>query len=1070
MVSLSVAFDASGSSDDVSIASYAWAFGDGATGTGAMPSHTYTVAGSYTAVVTVSDGNGATDTASIAITVSPPLSACTDIFPDAVQNHTNSGNGIELQKATLINSSGTLATDNLTGGDAGSACAGPCSESGTAAAAGSVSFSTGNGSTDIDLSNGQSYTAGGATGVYEFDDVALDDNTALRFLPNPNGSTVYRIDDWENQDDPDNVTITFAPGDYYIDGSIDFGDNLTINISPAGQVRLFIGQGGNGKLRLKGSANVNTGGSPSDLFIYASDEIKLEDGGQLNGYLYAEDKIGLEKGADVTGALSAQEISLKTGQNSTVTFSPLANNVQVPGFCSISVASSTIDHFDIDIGGGAASTCEPYNITVSARDSSDSVILDYNGTVTLATSQSHGDWQSTGAAADLLGTLTPGTSDAGSASYAFQFDGNDEGAVTLALSNQHAEAMSVTVADLSAGVSSTSGTVTFSSNGFVVSTLDGLGTDVIAGRPHSFRVQMYTQDPASSSCSVAAAYNVSDVKVSLTRSSADPGGAAPTLRNSNLSSNVSVPNGPASATVGLNFSGGVADFSLLASDVGQYALTFLDDSLGFASTNIVGSTPSYSVRPFGLSVSATSNPGASTGGGPVFTSAGTDFTAVVTARGWDSGDDTNDDGLADFLSDTDYTNNIFHGAALPGFGQENPGEDVRLTAALVLPAGGNDPGLGSSLAAPADGTIVDTFSGGSGSTANVYYPEVGIIHLAAVLNDGAYLGAGASANAKLRGESNYVGRFTPVRFSLANPSITAGCEVGLDYSYLGQPFSVGFLLHAENLSGDLTQNYVGSFAKLGSGGGTLTFGAVDAGFPGVDFNAARATASLVSAAWEGGVGTFNLVAQIDRAPAVDGPFNATSLGITARDTDGVAIPASDFNLDRNVDSNPDSVSLGVTLLRFGRMRLDSAHGPETANLPVKFETEFWNGTLWARNIDDSCTIIAQADIGYPDGAISAVSNRTVTVGAGTTTGTYANDSGGFIHFTAGSAGQAFSAPGAGNAGSFEVDVNLSSRAWLRFDWDNNGTYNDVALPTAEYSFGSYRGHDRIIFWQEVFTN
>jgi len=75
---LAVDFNASGSSDpDGSIASYNWAFGDGTTGTGVTTSHTYSIPGTYTARLTVTDNEGAKSNASQVISVttqSGPLS------------------------------------------------------------------------------------------------------------------------------------------------------------------------------------------------------------------------------------------------------------------------------------------------------------------------------------------------------------------------------------------------------------------------------------------------------------------------------------------------------------------------------------------------------------------------------------------------------------------------------------------------------------------------------------------------------------------------------------------------------------------------------------------------------------------------------------------------------------------------------------------------------------------------------------------------------------------------------------------------------------------------------------
>ena len=65
----SVSFTASGASDpDGDSLTYSWAFGDGGTGNGATASHVYTTSGSFTAVVTVSDGKKSA-TSSVAVTV-----------------------------------------------------------------------------------------------------------------------------------------------------------------------------------------------------------------------------------------------------------------------------------------------------------------------------------------------------------------------------------------------------------------------------------------------------------------------------------------------------------------------------------------------------------------------------------------------------------------------------------------------------------------------------------------------------------------------------------------------------------------------------------------------------------------------------------------------------------------------------------------------------------------------------------------------------------------------------------------------------------------------------------------
>ena len=84
---LAVTFSSTGSYDpDGSIASYGWTFGDGGTGAGASPAHTYATPGAYTAVLTVTDNLGATGTASVGVNVTGTVNAPSNLTASVSRN------------------------------------------------------------------------------------------------------------------------------------------------------------------------------------------------------------------------------------------------------------------------------------------------------------------------------------------------------------------------------------------------------------------------------------------------------------------------------------------------------------------------------------------------------------------------------------------------------------------------------------------------------------------------------------------------------------------------------------------------------------------------------------------------------------------------------------------------------------------------------------------------------------------------------------------------------------------------------------------------------------------------
>ena len=116
--SLAVSFSGQNSTDsDGSIVNYAWDFGNGTTASGLSASCTYSAAGTYIAVLTVTDNDGLVGSASVTITVSAPA----NIAPTAVASASTTTGlaplAIAFSSAGSTDSDGSIASYLWTFGD-----------------------------------------------------------------------------------------------------------------------------------------------------------------------------------------------------------------------------------------------------------------------------------------------------------------------------------------------------------------------------------------------------------------------------------------------------------------------------------------------------------------------------------------------------------------------------------------------------------------------------------------------------------------------------------------------------------------------------------------------------------------------------------------------------------------------------------------------------------------------------------------------------------------------------------------------------------------------------------------
>ena len=351
-----------------------------------------------------------------------------------------------------------------------------------------------------------------------------------------------------------------------------------------------------------------------------------------------------------------------------------------------------------------------------------------------------------------------------------------------------------------------------------------------------------------------------------------------------------------------------------------------------------------------------------------------------------------------------------------------------------------------------------------------------------------------------------MGEFIPAYFSVTpnTPVLANTYTTHTHFSYYGRPFGFdqdpSFVITAKNAQGETTQNYRsdadwswlpdedelpnmtvadndyttdhGMNVEFTSTGSATQeeeeqFGSRTVTITGIEINYVRTTEKI-------GVASSNLTLTFPSAFFEDdnARYNGNTICHMSTYSDGGACEQEQI----------DGIS-GANL-RWGRLVLENAFGPETEDKKVPIRVEYYDETAgkFVLNQDDSTQtvldltsatyVLDHFDASLPDitGEVTVhdcVGNADIECEFALYNGRSLSFEG--IHVTR----PIDDDTGEPLRGRFILELepfNDSSITWddyLLFDW--NDTEAGIGNPSAEVSFGQYRGNDRIIHWREVFN-
>ncbi|EHY0996249.1 DUF6701 domain-containing protein [Vibrio parahaemolyticus] len=377
------------------------------------------------------------------------------------------------------------------------------------------------------------------------------------------------------------------------------------------------------------------------------------------------------------------------------------------------------------------------------------------------------------------------------------------------------------------------------------------------------------------------------------------------------------------------------------------------------------------------------------------------------------------------------------------FSDSNTAAPLDAEFSVLYPSGGDianlDPTKGSSLDFSSE-------EAKAGKAVEYAWDEVGALNLK---TKATYLGE------KLDEYDVTVGRFYPKYFKVVDSSWTYPDE--LSFVYMNQPFDgVEFSVEALNANKAAIKNYADFATKAEFNLDDIDdysarfdapdFGAGDWSNESDksigDFSIGNSGQCIGSACWNKDLG----------GNYPDGPFNSV-IG-TDKSQIGLIYTYNADPVEFITDGDSNSRLVKQPDIRFGRVDLDDVGGNQGTTLRVPLRVEYWNGSRFIANSDDSQTrVLGETEDGsqvhiWPTDNTAKV----VSLGAGGLV------SSGYSHSVTATEAESYRQQ---TRVWLDLESGGNSLPWLKYNWDNKNAGEEN--PSSVVTFGIHRGNDRVIY-------